>query len=208
MRIQILSAERPFNSRELARLAVGVIATAQAMGLLEGLDLRRLDWASFRKVVERLAAAGIGTELPPVLAAEPGRGEADPALSRLLERLADALEESPAPAHEWQSLEQLFGTERLAELVGVSPASVRRYRAGARTTPDEVAARLHFLATVVGDLAGAYNDFGVRRWFARRRTRLGGKAPAQLLAGDWNPDAAGPRRVRELARSLTAAAAS
>ena len=31
-----------------------------------------------------------------------------------------------------------------------------------------IAGRLHFLATVVGDLAGAYNEIGIRRWFERR----------------------------------------
>jgi hypothetical protein len=67
-----------------------------------------------------------------------------------------------------------------------------------------VAARLHFLASVVGDLAGAYNDFGIRRWFERPRTALEGRAPAALLSGPWSPDDVEPQRVRELAASLVA----
>ena len=69
-------------------------------------------------------------------------------------------------------------------------------------TPDDVAARLHFLALVISDLAGAYNEIGVRRWFHRERSLLDGKTPGTLLSGDWNPEDEGPQRVRDLARSL------
>lgn len=114
-----------------------------------------------------------------------------------------ALGESPVPATEWPALQEVLGAELLATLVGTSASSVRRYLAGARATPDAVAVRLHFLALVVADLAGAYNDIGVRRWFGRPRKRLGGSSPAQLLRGDWWPDDDGPNRVRELAASST-----
>lgn len=106
--------------------------------------------------------------------------------------------------HEWRSLERTFSTDRLAALLGTSSPSVRRYSSGARSTPDALAARLHFLATIVGDLAGAYSEIGIRRWFDRQRSQLKGRAPADFLQGDWNPEDPGPRRLRELARSLTA----
>ena len=64
------------------------------------------------------------------------------------------------------------------------------------------------LALVVGDLAGSYNDIGVRRWFHRKRTLLDGRAPAALLKGNWDPDDEGPMRVRELARELIALSAT
>ena len=64
------------------------------------------------------------------------------------------------------------------------------------------------MALIVGDLAGAYNEVGVRRWFERKRTTLNGRAPAALLAGDWNPDDSSPQKVRELARSLVALGAT
>jgi hypothetical protein len=85
---------------------------------------------------------------------------------------------------------------------------VGRYERGARRTPDAVAARLHFLALLIGDLAGAYNPIGIRRWFDRPRTALEGHAPAYLLAGPWQPEEAGPARVRELARALVDSAAT
>ena len=110
------------------------------------------------------------------------------------------------PATEWPALQEVLGADLLASLVGISASSVQRYLGGARTTPDAVAVRLHFLALVVADLAGAYNDIGVRRWFGRPRKRLGGSSPAQLLAGGWWPDDDGPNRVRELAASNALAA--
>jgi hypothetical protein len=114
-------------------------------------------------------------------------------------KLLRALEESPLPRTEWVGLERVLGADLLTGLVGVSPSSLRRYAAGTRDTPDDVAARLHFLALVVGDLSGSYNDIGVRRWFGRRRTQLGGKAPADLLQGAWDPQDEGPEQVRRLA---------
>ncbi len=206
-RIRITSAEGPFDSQRVARLAVGLIATAEAMGLLDEMVIRRLDLATFRRIVDRIASAGIGTEVQAALStsADP-KGPAE--IGELLGRLALAIEESPVPAHEWPSLDELFGTERLADLLGISPASIRRYQKGTRPTPDVVAGRLHYLATLVGDLAGAYNDFGIRRWFVRRRRLLDGKAPRDLLRGDWDPEGAEAIRIRELARSLGASAAT
>ncbi len=205
--IRITSTEGPFDSQKIARLTVGLIATAEAMGLLDEMVIRRLDLATFRRIVDRIASAGIGTEVQAALstsAAPEGPAE----IGELLGGLAVAIEESPVPVHEWPSLDGLFGTERLADLLGISPASIRRYQKGTRATPDVVAGRLHYLATLVGDLAGAYNDFGIRRWFERPRHLLDGKAPRELLRGDWDPEDPGARRVRELARSLGASAAT
>lgn len=205
--IQITSTAAPFDSPEIARLAVGVISTADAMGLLEDVEIHRLDLPSFREVVDKIASAGIGTEVQAAFSTPPGKiGRSE--VGRLLDRLALAIEESPSPANEWRSLETLFGTDRLAGLLEISPASVRRYRAGTRPTPDRLAGRLHFLATLVGDLAGAYNEFGIRRWFERPRTLLGGKSPAELLRGAWEPEGPDPRRLRELAQSLTSSPAT
>ena len=126
----------------------------------------------------------------------------------VLERVHEALDESPTPATEWQAVTDVLGADLLAGLVGVSASSARRYQSGFRPTPDAIAVRLHFLALVVADLAGAYNDIGVRRWFERPRQRLRGNTPAQLLAGDWSPDDDEPSRVRELAASLASSPAT
>jgi uncharacterized protein (DUF2384 family) len=203
--LRITSVSPPFDSAVIAQRAVEMIARAEGMGLLGGTRIDHLDLPSFRSVVGRIAEAGIGREIEAALAAQTVE---EAQLDRLLLRLLAALEDSPAPAFEWRSLVELFGHERLAVLTGTSPASVRRYLAGERETPDAVAARLHFLASIVGDLAGAYNDYGIRRWFERPRTALDERAPEDLLHGDWSPDGAEPRRVRELAASLAGSPAT
>ena len=129
-------------------------------------------------------------------------------MAPVLEKIQGALGETQVPTTEWPALQEVLGAELLASLVGISASSVRRYLADARATPDAVAVRLHFLALVVADLAGAYNDIGVRRWFGRPRKRLGGSSPAHLLVGCWWPDEEGPSRVRELAASLAGSPAA
>ena len=89
-----------------------------------------------------------------------------------LEKVNVALDESPSPATEWGALRETLGDTLLAALVGISDASLRRYASGQRETPQKVAERLHWLALVVGDLAGSYNAFGIRRWFERPRQQL------------------------------------
>jgi hypothetical protein len=133
----------------------------------------------------------------------------DPATVRaFLERLGDSLRESPMPELELASLLDLFPHDELGTLLGASESSLRRYVSGARRPPDDIAARAHYLSIVVGYLRGAYNDIGVRRWFQRRRTLLDGRTPTQLLRGKWTPDSEGARRVRDLARALTASPAT
>jgi uncharacterized protein (DUF2384 family) len=129
-------------------------------------------------------------------------------LERTLEHLNIALEESPVPEFEWNRLAEVLGLELLGRLLGISATSIRRYRANARTTPDEVAERLHFLSLVVGDLAGAYNEIGMRQWFERRRSQLDGRTPLDFLKGRWKPTQPGPRRVQDLARQLVASPAT
>ena len=100
------------------------------------------------------------------------------------------------------ALHEVLGPTLLASLAGISMSDVRRHVAVENSTPDMVAARLHFIGLIVADLAGTYNDVGIRRWFERPRSQLGGSTPASLLVGNWRPNDAGPRQVRELARSL------
>lgn len=200
MAVRIRAVSEPFETAdaEAAREAIEALLLADAMGLLGEPEIERLDLAALRRVARAAAEAGIGA-LPTALTARRVRpGE----LHAILRALRAALEDSPTPTREWAALLPLFGVEDLARLLGVAPVSIRRYASGARPTPDPVAARLHFLARVVAELKGAYNDVGVRRWFQRRRTALGGKAPAQVLTGDWDPEDRGARKVLELARSL------
>lgn len=204
--IQIQSAEQPFRTARVAHQAAATISKAAGMGLLEGMEIHRLDIPSMRRVVDRIAEAGIGREIQATLASsETTDAEV---MTDLLTRLGEALESCPAPRHEWRALEAIFGPELLARRLGVSPVSVRRYLQGERETPDGVAARLHFLATLVGDLAGAYNDFGIRRWFDRPRTALEGRAPSAILSGEWDPEDPEVRKIRTLAASLQASGAT
>lgn len=199
--LRIQSIAEPFESADpsVVREAVEALLLAEAMGLLGDDLVERLDLPALRRAAQAASAAGIGV-LPATVIAGSRAGPEQ--LHRAVRALRRALEDSPAPAHEWAALVALFGPDELAGLVGVSPASLRRYAAGTRATPDRVAARLHFLAQLVADLRGAYTDPGVRRWFNRPRTALGGRAPREVLSGEWAPDDPATLRVRELARAL------
>ena len=186
-------------------MAIAALSRADAMGLLSE-QITRLDDKAMQGLETGMAEAGIGqtllSELQRLPCSDPVR------LSALLERINEALDESPAPAHEWRVLQGTLGLELLARLLGISHSSARRYLSGSRPTPDTVAVRLHFLAFVAGDLAGAYNDIGVRRWFDRPRKRLDGGTPAQTLGQSWLPEDEGPRLVRELALALVSSPAT
>ena len=144
---------------------------------------------------------GVRIELPG--AAVPGTNR----FQTMLEHVNEALGESPVPASEWPALQNVLGVDLLARLLNISTVSVRRYLSGTRT-PEDVALRLHVLALMVGDLGGAYDDAGIRRWFARPRTVLRNRAPVDVLTPGWLPDDADVRQVRDLANALTASLAT
>ena len=202
--IQIESAKAPFTSPRIAFQAVTALGRADAMGLLAVREhMETLDLASFAHAVRDIHRAGIARNIQLNLSDAAG-----PDLERLLEHLNAALEESPVPEFEWNRQAEVLGPELLSRLLGISASSVRRYRAAARTTPDDVAERLHFLSLIVGDLAGAYNEIGIRQWFERKRAQLDGRSPLDWLKGRWKPAQPGPGRVRDLARALTASPAT
>ena len=187
--------------RPVPRLLVEAARRAEAMGIVEPGGMERADADAVRRLGAKLRRAGVATSAVDRLhnVEAPTADE----LAGMLELMIHALESSPLPKFEWVGLLRLFAVDDLAALLNVSSSSLKRYHAGERTTPDAVAARLHFLALVVGDLAGSYNDIGVRRWFHRKRTLLGDRTPSSLLKGEWDPDDDGPARVRQLARELT-----
>jgi hypothetical protein len=178
---------------------------AEAMGLLEH-GAGRADVGTIRQLANRVRRAGIASSAADVLnnVEAPSAGE----LATLLGTMIAALEASPAPRFEWHGVARVFGAEELAPLLNASVSSLKRYQSAERDTPDPIAARLHWLALTVGDLAGSYNDIGIRRWFHRKRERLDGRAPAALLRGEWDPDDEGPTRVRQLARELISLSAT
>ena len=204
--IRIESVQSPFDDPEVARLGVSVVMRADAMGLLAERSIHRLDLAEWERVAREVARAGVGKG---ILAERLGPAAPEPdRFLATLEHVNEALGASPVPASEWPALRRVLGVDLLARLLCISTVSLRRYLSGARRTPDDVAVRLHALALVVGDLAGAYNDAGIRRWFARPRTVLGNRAPGDVLTAGWQPDDPEPRQVRGLAQALTASPAT
>jgi hypothetical protein len=202
--IRIESAKAPFTLPGVAFQAMTTLGRADAMGLLPANEhIETLDLPSFRNAVRHIHRAGIARNIQLDLT-----NVSTPNLERTLEHLNLALEESPVPEFEWNRLAEVLGLELLSRLLDISGSSIRRYRANARTTPDDVAERLHFLSLVVGDLAGAYNEIGIRQWFERKRAQLDGRTPLDWLKGRWKPAQTGPRRVQDLARALVASPAT
>jgi uncharacterized protein (DUF2384 family) len=203
--IQIRSVEPPLNDPEATDAAVDVLKQMEAMGLLPQ-DVEELTLEVMRSAAARAAEAGIGESAAASLRSS--RRLSPTRVASVLRELESALEGSPAPAFEWPATVELFGVDRLAVLLGISVASLRRYAANQRPTPDVVAARLHLVARIVAELRGAYSEVGVRRWFERPRSQLGGRSPGALLAGEWDPDGADAERALVLARSLSASPAT
>ncbi len=198
--IQVRSVSPPLDRPALTGPAVSLLRRADAVGLLPaGEPVERLDMALLRRIATAASAAGVGQDAAIALLGRPG---SDLRLAGLIAQLDAALASSPLPARELAELTRVFDLDGLARLVGSSAVSLRRYLSGARRTPDRLAERVHWLALVVGDLRGTYNELGIRRWFERKRTVLDDRAPRAILAGDWDPTDPEVERVRELAASL------
>jgi hypothetical protein len=199
--IRIRSVREPLAAPNLARTTVTTLGRAAAMGLLpQGDVIETLDLKTLKTMAAHIGAAGVA---PAAVAELAGWTRGDPRrLRALVEEVGRALVDSPVPDREWSEVERVLSEPLLARLTGVSRSSLRRYAAGRRATPDAVAARLHHVALIVGNLAGSYNDYGIRRWFERKRTQLKGRAPREVLKGAWSPDAQGPRDVLALSESL------
>ncbi len=176
------------------------------MGLLSPRAINHLDLAEWQRVAKDVSQAGVGQGL---FAEHSSTSTSEVTRFRaMLQYVNEALDASPVPASEWPALHRVVGDKLLARLLNISAVSLRRYRSGARTTPDDVALRLHAVALMVGDLAGAYNDAGIRRWFVRPRSILENRAPVDVLTSRWQPDDPGPQQVRSLANALTASPAT
>ena len=197
--IQLRSVSDPLDRPELIGPAISVVRRSLALGLVPARDPQALDLALIRELAQGAASIGIGRDV----ALELQQASISPErLGALIDRLDKALAGSPVPLRELGELWRVLGPEPLAALLGVSVVSLRRYVAGERPTPDIVAARAHWLALVVSDLAGTYNEIGIRRWFERPRAQLEGQSPAQSLGQGWDPDGPIADRVAALASAL------
>lgn len=200
---QIQSVAGPFASRgEAATLAARLLAMADLLDLLpeDRGDIDRLDADLMRSVLGSLARAGVATQARLRL----GPDADGAAWERVLGAVREQVELSPMPQREWAPLLRVLGEQRLADLLGLSASSVRRYATEARRTPASVAAGLHWLALVVAALGGGYNDYGIQRWFDRSRSALAGRCPAEVLAGGFDVDGEEAAAVRDLAEALLA----
>jgi hypothetical protein len=180
------------------------------MGFLPPREGRvELDREFLEELAELLRRRGVASRATASLAqamqAEPLN---DVELIDALRATLDAVDASPHPAGEWAPARELLGDELLARLLRISASSLRRYAAGDRRTPDEVAWRLHLLARLLAALVGSYNDYGIRRWFERRRSALDGATPAELLERAEAEDDQRLERVLALAEQLTGAGAA
>jgi hypothetical protein len=203
--IQIHAASPPFDRPALGVRAARLLSLAEAMGLLPAGDpIYRLDAQAMKAPVEALVRRGIGRSASLQLAVS----DAPDRIADLLDELYQELEASPVPSAESGRLTAVLGLDLLARLSSTSTSSLRRYAAAERVAPDDVAARLHHLARINAHLAGGYNDFGIRRWYARPRVQLEGQAPENLLSGAWDPDGPGPQRALALAESLNSSPAT
>lgn len=210
--IRIQSVAKAFDRPGVLERVLALMSKVAAMGLLPGRRrIERLDEESFRLVLKALQEGNLIRGQSPALArivtSPPSAASTREHIAEL-DRLLGAIEESPVPAKEWAGMREVFGDEELTRLLGTSASSVKRYAAGERKTPIEMADRLHWLSMVVADLAGSYNEFGIRRWFYRPRAQLDGKSPLDTLGRKWLPDSDPAKRVRGLARSLSAAGAT
>ena len=211
--IQIHPDSAPTANRRLHERLLTLLTRASAMGVLAGAAVTQIDAQAVQRVLTALHKQGLigaaPVALAPLLKKGPAQLDAATAerMADSVEQLVAVLDESPAPASEWSPMRAVFGDDVLGDLLGIAPASLRRYAAAERATPQATAERLHWLAMVVSDLAGSYNDFGMRRWFERPRTQLGGKSPRALLGARWTPDDKAAQQVRRLAATLSGAPA-
>jgi hypothetical protein len=184
----------PTDELDGARAAVVATRLAELMGIFVRPPTGRIDRAMLGQVVEAAATAGLAEGVASRRdAAKPGDATVHAFLASLLA--------SPRPAEEITNLVPILGYDTLQRLVGASAVSLRRYANEARDTPDPVARRVHFVATLVAVLRGSFNEFGIRRWFERAHPSLG-RSPMAALGPRFEPEGAAAGRVIEAALAL------
>jgi hypothetical protein len=209
--IQLSPESTPTTNIPLLQGLMALVARTAAMGFMGSDRSTSRAAKTIARVVgalqEQKLASRTALDIAPLL--RTNAGDLDAATAKRMEaaigELVNALGQSPAPSSEWTAMREVLGDELLCKLVGVSDTSLRRYASNGRSTPQAVAERLHWIAMIVADLSGAYNPFGIRRWFERPRPQLDGRSPRQALGENWNVDSPVAERVRMLAAVLSGA---
>ncbi len=201
--VRLSSASAPFDVPDVRRAATRLVLMAGGLGLLpESAPIEQLDAELIRDIARNSLSEGVAQGTATAILEDTGVDTSGVRWVDLIERLGDAIEGSPMPRRELVGLLRVYGHEALVPLLGISPASLRRYAAGSRVVPDAVAARIHYLALVTADLAGSYNEFGLRRWWDRPRDALDGRSPRAALGDAWDPVDEVARRIADLAGAL------
>lgn len=187
----------PLADPDVHAAAVRLVLQAEALGVSshhwDAHDMHLM----LSRVFRALEDHGIGR----ALIASLRHGADIPGWRLGLRELSERLESSPVPTREWRVLLSIFDEASLSLLLSIDVDQLRAYSSG-EPTPDDVAARVHFMSLVVADLRTGYNDYGIRRWFQRGRGQLGGRSPGDLLLGDWSPGTPDAELVRRLAHGV------
>ncbi|MHB1582794.1 MAG: hypothetical protein ACYCU7_00395 [Acidimicrobiales bacterium] len=185
--LRLRSAEHPFDDTRVAGQAARLLALVEATGVwAPGEIVSVLDLTLFEDALGALADAGVAPTA--VLDAGAYAQKPAPDIAEWIAGLRDAVAMSPVPDLELPKLDALFGNDRLARLVGVGASTMRRYVARERPVSDEVAQRVHLVTRIVGELAGSFNERGIRKWFERPRRQLDGRSPEEVLRAAWESD--------------------
>lgn len=206
--LHIDSIEQPFLDDEaLAGLALRLVLRAEFLGCLPASPVSVLGPELVRSVGRCMQQADLPSSQWLFITSSSGDLSAS-RWRKALQAMNDQIEMSPVPAGEWGPAISALGEELLGSVLGISTSSVRRYHAGSRPTPQDAAERLHFVALLLADLAGSYNDYGLRRWFTRPRTALDKRRPIDLLGDNFDPEGPEADQLRGLAASLSEAGAA
>ena len=128
--IRITSVSVPFGTQPLMAAAIALVRRAAGAGLLTlAAPVETIDLGLIRSVAREASRAGIGMDAAVALLGD--RVDDDPArLATLVARLEAAIAASPLPGPELGVLRGVYPDPLLADLLGISEVSLRRYAAG------------------------------------------------------------------------------
>jgi hypothetical protein len=201
--VRLSSTTAPFDTPSVRNAAAHLVLIADGLGLLPvDRPIERIDDELIREIARSSLAEGVAQGAALAILEDTGASTSGARWGALIEHLQDAITGSPMPRRELTGLLRTYGHESLGQLLGISPASLRRYAAGTRAVPDTIAGRIHYVSLVTTDLAGSYNAFGIRRWWERPRAALEGRSPREALGDEWDPNEPAALAVADLARAL------
>jgi hypothetical protein len=192
-RLRLRSAQAPLDDPQVAYQAARVLGHLEAMGLLpDTREITDLNVGLLRGALENASEAGLPVDLVQFDIGLKGPSS----LPEYLDTLEATVENNPTTT-ELPSVAMWLGPDLSSDLVGIARSSLNRYLTNRRSVPDEVAWRAHQTCLLIGDLAGSYNEVGMRRWMTRGRRELDGMTPIDAVnkAEDPIEALAGLRRL-------------